>query len=254
MATSTPPPLPTADHPDRAAAKQTVWRLAAAALGHPTPELHDTLTRGAFHNAFDAAWRTVTGRAWPRPAPPAGYAAFEAGYITTFVHGPGGKPAAPLLASAYDELLAGQGRPAYMLNVAAFYRHFGLRAATGDEGLTDEPDHLAAELEFMAVLTHLEARALGTGRDPDAPRRAQRDFLRRYLRPLLAAVGARLRAGDAALDPTLRQLIDELAAWAEAEAATLEARVGRHPGQGAGIDGVTGGTSGPREIDQRLWD
>ncbi|MEO1105152.1 MAG: hypothetical protein AAFW98_15715, partial [Pseudomonadota bacterium] len=42
---------------------------------------------GAFHNAFANAWGEVTGRAWPRPAPPAGFDMFEAGYIAAFLHG-----------------------------------------------------------------------------------------------------------------------------------------------------------------------
>lgn len=252
MSTSCRPHLPNADRPARAAAKATVWRLAAAAFGHPVPELRDALADGSFHAAFAAAWATVTGRPWPRAAPPAGYDAFEAGYIAAFLHAPGGQPAAPLLASAYEELLGGQSRPAYMLNVAAFYRHFGLQPATGDEGRTDEPDHLAAELEFMAVLSHLEACALRDGGDAAAPRRAQRDFLRRYLAPLLAAVAARLHDPPDTLDPTLRQLIDELAGWAEVEAGALEARVGADHGTAA--EGSAAGSRGARTVDQRLWD
>ena len=111
---------------------------------------------------------------------PPDFAALEAGYITAFLHGPKGKPIASLLAGDHEHLLAGHARPVFMLNIAAFYRHFGLAAATEDEGRADEPDHLASLLEFMAVLAHLEARALSGGKDPSPYRRAQRDVLRRH--------------------------------------------------------------------------
>ena len=99
----------------------------------------------------------------------------------------------------------------------------------------DEPDHLACMLEFMSVLCHLEAEAL---RSKDATRhpyrRAQRDFLCRYLGPMLQTVARCLHGGPkTGLDPIIGQLVDDLPTWAESQAAELEARVGpyRHPDQ-----------------------
>lgn len=226
--------LPGGDSAERAAAKETIWRLAALAFAHPTLEMHEAFAGGDFHKAFDQAWFAVTGRHWPMAEVSSDVEEFEAGYITAFLHGPKGKPIASLLAGDHDHLLAGQARPVFMLNISAFYRHFGLKAAAGDEGRADEPDHLASMLEFMAVLCHLEVKALSENRDPSPFRRAQRDFIRRHIAPMMRTVAGRLRAGPATgLDPVIMQLIEELPSWAESQAAELEARVGpyRDPDQ-----------------------
>lgn len=235
--------------PACARARETLWRLGALALAHPAPEFLGALRDGSFHAALDEAWGSVTGRPWPRTAPPGDFAAFEAGYIAAFLHGRKGKPVASLLAGDHGTLLAGLSRPVFMLNVAAFYRHFGLTAATGDEGRADEPDHLAAMMEFMAVLCHLEAGALSAGRDPAPPRRAQRDFLARYLAPMLEAVTAALgQAAPTGLDPAIARMLDMFAPWARGQVAELEAQVGgfRNP------DAAPAPRAEP--APQNLWD
>jgi len=216
------------------------------------------LKSGCFHSAFSQAWTIVTGHGWHRQPPSDDFPTLESGFIAAFLHGRKGKPVAPLLAGDYEHLLAGHTRPVFMLNISAFYRHFGLKAATADEGRADEPDHLASMLEFMAVLAHLEARALSRGHDPAPYRRAQRDFLHRYLVPLLKAVADRLRhSPSTALDPTLRQLVDELPAWAEGQAHELEARVGSYhtpDDQNAARSSVPAPVTGTRRtVDQNLW-
>ena len=80
----------------------------------------------------------------------------------------------------------------------------------------------------------VEAGALEAGKDPSPSRRAQRDFLHRYLSPLLRSVADRLRGHPApTLDGTIKQLVDELPTFAESQAVELEARVGpfRDPNQ-----------------------
>lgn len=240
--------MPLANTPARAQATGAIYQLAAAAFGHPVPELQQSLVDGSFHTAFHTAWRQITGRAWPRCQPSADFAALESGYIDTFVHGRSGKPRVPLLAGEYEHLLGGQNRPSFMLNVQAFYRHFGLRAAASDEGRADEPDHLVDMLEFMAVLSHMEARALADHTDPSAYRRAQRDFLHRCLVPLLDA----MRRGIAAekrlsLDATLVRLVEDLPEWARQQLAELEARVGPC------ADTSERNASQPRAVAQNLW-
>ena len=220
-------PLPHDEAAARARAAESLWRLGALAFGHPIEEFHRALLDGSFHEAVDAAWSVLTGRAWPREAPPARFADLEGGYIAAFEHGRGGKRLASLLGGEHKELLAGQARPAFMLNVAAFYRHFGLTQAIADEGRVDEPDHLACLLEFMAVLSHLEASAIAGGRDPGGVRRAQRDFLVRYVEPLLALIEAALRRpAEPPLDATLARLIGDLHGFADARIAELESQVG----------------------------
>ena len=240
--------MPLANTPERANATGAIYRLAAAAFGHPLPELQQAFSDGSFQTAFNTAWHQITGREWPRCQASADFAALESGYIDTFVHGRRGKPRVPMLAGEYENLLGGQTRPVFMLNVQAFYRHFGLRAATGDEGRAEEPDHLVDMLEFMAVLTHLEARALASQTDPSAYRRAQRDFLHRYLVPLLDA----MRRGVAAekrlsLDATLVRMVEDLPEWARQQLAELEARVGPC------ADPAERTTTQPRAMAQNLW-
>lgn len=225
VAVSSRPPM--GDSPQRAQAKETIWRLAALAFGHPSPEFYDIVRSGQFHEAFSGAWAAATGAAWPKLPPSADYKSFEAGYIRAFLHGPGGKPTAALLAGDHDHILAGLSRPVFMLNIAAFYKHFGLKAATSDEGRNDEPDHLASMLELMSVLCHLESAALQKGRDASGYRRAQRDFLCRYLGLTLESVAGLLRHHQIALlDPTMSQLVQDMHSWAEAQIHELEARVG----------------------------
>lgn len=227
MSMRSPDHMPMGNAPARATAKETLWRLTALTLSHPAPEFHAAIASGNFHVAFSTAWAQLTGRDWPRAETCEDFAAYEAGFITAFLHGRKGKPIAPLLAGDHDAILAGLTRPVFMLNLTSFYKHFGLRAATEDEGRQDEPDHLASMTEFMAVLCHLEARALAQGRDPDPTRRAQRDFLSRYLQPSLAAIAGLLRRDPVAdLDPTVMQLVQDMAFWSESQIAELEARVG----------------------------
>ena len=238
------------DSPQRARAKETIWRLAALAFGHPSKEFFEAVTTGQFHAAFSEAWAGATGSAWPKlPASP-DYASFEAGYISAFLHGRGGKPTAALLAGDHDDILAGLTRPVFMLNIAAFYKHFGLKAATGDEGKNDEPDHLTSMLELMSVLCHLEANALAKGKDASGYRRAQRDFLSRYLGQTLEAVAGLLRRHPVdLLDPTIAQLVQDMPLWAEAQISELEIRVGpfRDP------DSPGKNTAPAEPVAQNLW-
>ncbi len=225
VALSSRPPM--GDSPRRAQAKETIWRLAALAFGHPSQEVYAAFASGEFHSAFSDAWQDASGAPWPKMPVSADYDSYEAGYITAFLHGRGGKPIAALLAGDHEHILAGLTRPVFMLNVIAFYKHFGLKAATSDEGKQDEPDHLASMLELMAVLCHLEAKALAAGKDVTGYRRAQRDFLCRYLGQTLETVAGLLRRSPVDhLDPTLAQLVQDLALWAEMQTNELEARVG----------------------------
>ena len=200
---------------------------AALAFAHPTPEFVEAIASGAYGDALGDAWGAVTGRGRARVETGADFARYEAGYIAAFLHGPTGKPVASLLAGDHERLLAGLSRPVMMLNIAEFYRAFGLKAAVEDEGKTDEPDHIAAMAEFMAVLCHLEAKAITRPTDPSAPRRAQRDFLARFLAPMLEEVDAGLRGRcPEELDPVLAGLVQDLGPFARQQIAELEAVVG----------------------------
>jgi len=253
MSVSTPDHLPMGNSPQRASAKETLWRLSALALTHPAPEFHARISTGEFHDAFNDAWVKVTGRSLPRATPSDDFPAFEAGFITAFLHGPTGKPVASLLAGDHDAILAGLTRPVLMLNLTAFYKHFGLRAATEDEGRMDEPDHLSGMLEFMSVLCHLESRALAQGGDPSPYRRAQRDFLCRYLRPTLCTLAALLgQVGEIGLDPTIGQIVQHIADWSTTQIDELEARVGPFRDPDAPKPAMQGAAQS-QPITQNLW-
>ncbi|MDW3222759.1 MAG: molecular chaperone TorD family protein [Paracoccaceae bacterium] len=190
-------------------------------------EFYEAVSSGEFHTALNEAWGAYTGSPWPVASPSKDYKTFEAGYISAFLHGPGGKPVAALLAGDHEHILAGLTRPVFMLNIIAFYKHFGLKAATRDEGKQDEPDHLASMLELMSVLCHLEARALAEGKDETGYQRAQRDFLCRYLGPTLNTVAGLLRRSPVeTLDSTVAQLVQDICVWSDVQINELEVRVG----------------------------
>lgn len=252
MSVNTVQTLPRGNSAERAEAKETIWRLSAIAFAHPIEPFQDALASGDFHSAFDGAWSAVTGRHWPPPKAPENFETFETGYIGTFHHSRRGKPIASLMGGDHESLLNGHLRPVFMLNVTAFYRHFGLKAAVGDEGRTDEPDHLVCMLEFMSVLAHLEANAIRAGKQPDAYLRAQRDFLSRYLKPLLKSINTQLRATKKVpLDETLRQLLSDLEGFAETQISELEIRVG--PFRDHENQTQSGGSGEPRGVKQNLW-
>lgn len=240
--------MPMGNSPARARAGMALYRLAAAALGHPVPELHAAFAEGRFHQAFNEAWFGITGRQWPRSETSVDFATLEAGYIDAFLHGRRGEPRVSLLAGDYEDLRAGVTRPVFMLNIQAFYRHFDLQAATDDEGRNEEPDHVATMLEFMAVLHHLEAQALERSSDPAAYRRAQRDFLQRYLLPLMDTIHQEVVAERRVqLDPNLMRLIEDFPQRLHQQLAELEARIGPC------ADLTMRSADRPRHLAQNLW-
>ncbi|MGJ7462157.1 molecular chaperone TorD family protein [Halomonas sp. MA07-2] len=229
---------PATNERDSLAARETIYRLAAALFGYPLAETQQALEEGRVAAALAPAWRTLTGEPWPALPPSEDLTALQVGYTATFLQGKRGSPRVPLVASAHEALLEGQTPGNYLLNVKAFYRHFGLQAAQGDEGHAEEPDHLVAMLEFCTLLCHLEREALSGGRDPGPYRRAQRDFIARYLGPLLGAIRERFAgARGQGLDPTLARLIEVLPEWTADQQAALSAQVGPSPQAGeAGAD------------------
>ena len=175
---------------ESAQARETIYRLAAVTLGYPLEETLVALQEGRLQAAFSEAWQTLSGESWP---------------------------ALPVSASLQD----------LEVNVQAFYSHFGLKAAVDDEGHQDEPDHLVAMLEFCALLCYLERQALEQGKDAAPYRRAQRDFLMRYLLPLLHAMcAAYAKERHLGLDANLEYLLKALPDWAAQQQLALEAQVG----------------------------
>ncbi|MCK0106748.1 molecular chaperone TorD family protein [Marinobacter sp. S0848L] len=233
---------------ETAEARGAVYRLAAVALGYPMEETWEALADGRLQGALSEAWQSLGGDSWPQFDASPDAEALQVGYMATFVHGKRGKPRVPLVASAYNSLVGGLTPGAYLLNVQAFYTHFGLTAAVDDEGHKDQPDHLLAMLEFCALLCHLEANALENQWDASPYRRAQRDFLVRYLRPLLQAIRAKYAQEDQhGLDANLAHLVNVLPDWTLAQQRALEHQVGPCPEEGARKIGTEAGS-------QTMWD
>lgn len=227
---------PATDESNRLAARETIYRLAAALFGYPLAETQQALEEGRVAAALAPAWQTLTGEPWPVLPPSEDLTALQVGYTATFLQGRRGRPRVPLVASAHEVLLEGESQGSYLLNVKAFYGHFGLQAAQGDEGHAEEPDHLVAMLEFCTLLCHLEQAALSGGRDPAPYRRAQRDFIARYLGPLLGAIRERFAdARDQGLDPTLAHLVEVLPGWVAEQQAALIDQVGPTPQPGDAV-------------------
>ncbi|PSL16252.1 DMSO reductase family type II enzyme chaperone [Marinobacterium halophilum] len=234
--------------PEYVHARGVVFRLAAALLDYPLAETQQAIEEGQAGQILDTAMQQLGAAPWPLLPPSRDLIQLEVGYMATFVHGRRGKPRVPLVASAYERLLAGDTQGSFLLNVQAFYTHFGLKAATEDEGHIDEPDHLVAMLEFCALLCHLEEQALTQRRDASPYQRALRDFMARYLIPLTNTIRSRYaHENDYGLDPTLAHLLQVLPDWADSQQAVLEHQAGPYPAPGSRRIPTT-------SLPQGLWD
>jgi DMSO reductase family type II enzyme chaperone len=87
----------------------------------------------------------------------------------------------------------GVERTGVMIEVAEFYKQFGLKMST-EEGKRELPDHLRPELEFLHFLTFKEAQAREE-KTPDLLRgyiHAQKDFLERHIMTWLPEFSSKL--------------------------------------------------------------
>lgn len=108
-----------------------------------------------------------------------------------------------------------------LADIAGFYRAFGFNVGGA---VRERPDHAAAELEFMHILTLKEVYALNNGRIDQAEIcvDAQRKFLRDHLARWLGWFQQRLRQAQVA--GIYAALIDLTAAFVAAEADRLGAQ------------------------------
>lgn len=113
----------------------------------------------------------------------------------------------PAACSLREGAYAKEDQCALFEELVRFYEFFGLRRSEQAE----LPDHLAVELEFMHLLTHLEARATGAPEQLASVRRAEHDFLNRHLARLMRGLRKRsdeLHADCAALVGTAVEFIE----------------------------------------------
>lgn len=109
----------------------------------------------------------------------------QAEYLEAFDPG-----ASNVAVSLHEATHADQEHTGLFEELVRFYEHFGLRRLQDAE----LPDHLSVELEFMHFLCRLEQHALARDADVDSLHRAQRDFMKRHLAPLIDGVSREISA------------------------------------------------------------
>lgn len=108
------------------------------------------------------------------PSPSLSNDEFESLYVNTFDIG----MERPLYESAYTAYRDDMCSRDIYEDILRFYEHFDIKLNDVEK---DYPDHISAELEFMAFLAKKEVEASERGNDPDPYRFAQKDFLERHL-------------------------------------------------------------------------
>lgn len=188
-----------------AADRAQVYKGLANLFAFPTREIHEALRSGTLEIGDDDG--NVIGV-------PATYEEYEAEYIRLFEIAPK-RPPCPL----YEGYWRGRDqteRRELMAELMRFYRFFGLSLG---ESVREMPDHLAVELEFMALLVDGEAAAEAEDGDVGSFRRAQRDFLSRHLTHWTPKLNGTIHEIDA--HPFFRTLIAQVDAHVQGDLNTL---------------------------------
>jgi len=131
------------------------------------------------------AWQRLVDHGLVDPS--LGQEVLEADYLAAFELGRG-KAAVPLFEGMHRR---DQGREGILEDLLRFYEFFDAKLSETDR---EYPDHLVAELEFLAWLCLQEQAADDKGGDVDSFRRAARDFLARHLAAWVPEFGRRLEA------------------------------------------------------------
>lgn len=168
--------------------RSRLYKLLALGFRYPDGDLHDVLADGGFSAALEASFGSVRRlrrlrkqaarlEKDAREAADRALTDLEVAYNSTFVTGAPSPPCPPYEGLCRNDL----ERTGLMIEIASFYRHFGLDI-TSAEGKRDLPDHLCAELEFMHFLTFKEAQARADGDQEltEGYLAAQRDFVARH--------------------------------------------------------------------------
>ena len=175
-----------------ALARGQAYALLARAFGRPDSDFQSEVRDGTFRQSLEEAFQVLR---CPEPARAA----------MTLDGDASGESLTPAFQRLFSPSVDGNCPPyeteytgahvfmrqQQLADVAGFYRAFGLRVAPA---FRERPDHVAAELEFMAVLALKEAQALARGQRGNAAtcRRARARFLREHLGRWLAAYTQRL--------------------------------------------------------------
>ncbi|OGI44847.1 MAG: hypothetical protein A2150_02700 [Candidatus Muproteobacteria bacterium RBG_16_64_11] len=170
--------------------RSRIYKALSLAFLYPSRQFFEELRDGGYAGQWSALIEAL-----PRAHPAAGalprfgaeleaalaglcFEDYETAYITTFDVGTPQPPCAPYEGNFRE----GIPRAKRLLNIVAFYRHFGLKMSE-EECKRELADHASVELEFMHFLAFKEAQAREAGEE-DLLRGyalAQRDFLARHL-------------------------------------------------------------------------
>lgn len=212
--------------------RSSLYRLLALGFKYPTREAFERFRSGEFmrdliahiaslpHLAELAQEEAFITDKISRDLEGVAFEDFETAYVGTFDVGfP--EPPCPPYEGLYNKTMP---RGEVMLEVGAFYTHFGL-AMNQAEGKRELPDYLPAELEFLHFLTFKEAQAREAG-DPKLVHDyglAQKDFLERHLSGWLPKFSERVRGVEAlAFYPDLARILTR---FVDGEFALLKALV-----------------------------
>lgn len=178
--------------------RSQLYKLLSLGYRYPTNKLFETLESGEFRtsvkNCFTAiqqvniqtASNNFVKNAMKGLMVCGGLVDLEVEYIRIFDVGIPTPPCSP-----YEgEFRSDESRISLMMEIAEFYRHFGLQMKE-----TELPDHICSELEFLHFLTFKEAQA-GLNNDVELLHGyilAQKDFLERHLLKWISAFGIKIK-------------------------------------------------------------
>lgn len=166
-----------------AVARSRAFALLASGFRYPDAATFAAVRCGGFAAALAdafAAYRPAPGLLRALAQPGVSVTHMQAAYLRAFEAGSDGALCPP-----YEGHYAPAAeRGALLIELKAFYDHFGLGMTAGGE----LEDHLTAELEFLHALAHAEGQGATAG-----IARAQADFLDRHPRRWLPAFAAQAR-------------------------------------------------------------
>ncbi len=175
-----------------AACRSKLYAFFARAVAVPDEEFFRIMADQAFNEGLESVRQELPYTLDLRliPDQPAGdFATVQSAYIAAFDVGIKGPPC-PLNEGAHRK---GSSRKGIMEGLIRFYNHFGLHMP---EKITELPDHLITELEFMHYLCFEQASTLDKGLNAESLILAQRDFLKRHIGAWLPSVNSRISLND----------------------------------------------------------
>lgn len=177
--------------------RAAIYRALAIAFRFPEPRVTEGFRSGAWQAQLQAPLDSLCPELVDAPALlELEDDGCETAFIALFEVGLGGAPC-PLHSGHY-----GKERMITLEEVVRFYRFFEFTPTPSGDHM---PDHISAELDFMAHLAGFQCRELERDGDALSPLRAQRDFIERHLAAWLPELLRRVL--DASDTPFFREMV-----------------------------------------------